>query len=126
MGRLKAQHVLAKLGFMQPLRYEPAQSSLTFGRMIMGVAMKRVPGKGRSALAGDNQNEAVAAGTGRIEKARQPQACIAHAKSVQVELRIILDLASQEALSRAPVETGEERRLDGFSANLRRHGCLRR
>jgi hypothetical protein len=125
MGGLKAQHMLAKFGFVQPFRHEPAQASLALGCMIMGIAVQRVTGKGRSALTGDHENETVAPGACRLEKIREPQPRIARASSVQVELRIILNLAAQEALRRAAIETGEKRRLGGRDGTLRRQDCLR-
>jgi hypothetical protein len=123
--RLETQHVLAKFPLMQPFGNEPSQSPLAFRRMVMGIAMKRVTGKGRCALAGDDQDETVAASSRCEQKPCKSHARVAHANPVQVELGIILDLPAQQALSGAAVKTGEKRRLSAPDLRLRAGGRVR-
>lgn len=125
MSGLKAQHMLAKISFVQPFRHEPAQTSLALGRMIMGIAVQGVTAKGRSSLTSDHQNEAVAACTCRLEKMRQSQPRVACTNSVQIEFRVILNLATQKALRGPSVESGEQRRLGRRNRPLRSRDRLR-
>jgi hypothetical protein len=56
MGWLKPDDVLGKDTFVHPVWQLRAQPALPFRRMKNVGGMKRMPGKRRRALAGDDQN----------------------------------------------------------------------
>jgi hypothetical protein len=76
----------------------------------MIAAMKRVPGKRRSALAGDDQHETLALHAAAGNEIQKSDAGLLEIYAVQIKPAFNLHVAAGQLLFGAPVKAGNRRR----------------